>query len=383
MKKAFVLVCVIMLVLAAESGVVHAKKPIAPPAEADDEVPWGVARIGADKVWDRTTGDGVKVAILDTGISSHPDLNIVDGINTVGPGTDDNYDDTHGHGTMLAGMIAALDNAEGIVGIGPDIELYAVRFREVLGHYQDADGRRPFLYEAMKWCVLGPDYMAGTGDEMDVINMSFGVWEVELDESGDLVDYWPLHDPEFYYWIDKADKAGIVMVAAAGSDRNRSIKPYLLNPDVRYVDYALEYMFPASYTKVIAVSATGMRAGKKDYFASFSHYGPAIELSAPGVSIKSTALGGGYGFGSGTSYSCAHVAGVAALLVAAGVDYVKARLTATAEDLGDEGRDDYFGHGLVDADAAVPVPDPLAAPPLYTLSSKGKLSITWGELKNR
>lgn len=380
MRRAFVIACVIMLVLAAESSFVHAKgKPNKPPAETDDEVPWGIARIGADRVWGRNTGDGVKVAILDTGIASHEDLIIVDGINTVGPDTD-NYDDTHGHGTMLAGMIAALDNGKGVVGIGPDIALYAVRFRAELGHYQDADGKRPYLYEAMEWCI---------SNGMQVINMSFGVWEVEVDEFGELVDYLPLHDPEFYYWIHKANEAGIVMVAAAGSDRDRSIETYIPSHpaappdhDNRYVDTALEYMFPASYPEVIAVSATGMRTGGKksdrgDYFASFSHYGPAIELSAPGAGIKSTARSGGYGSGSGTSYSCAHVAGVAALLLAAGVSDVKGTLLSTAEDLGDPGPDEYFGHGLVDAEAAVP--DFLMAP----LSPKGKLSITWGKLKNR
>ncbi len=389
MRKIFVIACVIMLALTVENSVVHAKdngkgKPNRPPAEADDEVPWGIARISADMVWGRATGKGVKVAILDTGIASHEDLIVMGGINTVGTGTSADYADTHGHGTMIAGMIAALDNQKGIIGIGPEIELYAVRFRAEMGHYQDKDGRRPYLYEAMEWCI---------NEGMQVINMSFGVSEVEVDESGEFVNYWPLHDPEFYYWIHKAAKAGIVMVAAAGSDRDRSIESYSpshpADPPIlanRYVDTYLDYMFPASYTEVIAVSSTGMRTGGKkndrgDYVASSSHFGPAIDLSAPGVGIKSTHIGGGYGSGSGTSYACAHVAGVAALLVGAGVDNVKARLIVTAEDLGDDGRDDYFGNGLVNADAAVPSPS--TAPSLYTLSPEGKLSITWGEIKNR
>ena len=125
----------------------------------------------------------------------------------------------------------------------------------------------------------------------------------------------------------------------------------------------------------------GKKSDRGDFVSSSSHYGPAVELSAPGVGIKSTALGGGYGSGGGTSYACAHVAGVAALLVAAGVDDVKETLLSTAEDLGDPGLDEYFGYGLVDAEAALAGSS--TAPPRHTLSPKGKLSIVWGKLKSR
>ena len=133
---------------------------------------------------------------------------------------------------------------------------------------------------------------------------------------------------------------------------------------------------------------TGMRNGGKpgtrDYVSSGSNYGPVIELSAPGISIESTSLAGGYETGgSGTSYAAPHVVGVAALLLAVGADAsdVRGILQDTAEDLGDPGLDEYFGYGLVDAQAAVSsVP---GAPPRHTLSPRGKLSITWGKLKSR
>jgi subtilisin family serine protease len=335
-----------------------------------EKVPWGVDRIDADKVWATNTGSGVKVAVLDTGIDiGHPDLaaNIKGGINTVGSEPPENYNDTHGHGTMIAGIVAAVDNTVGVIGVGPQIWLYAVRFRETLR--MDPPGSIVDLCEGMEWCIL---------NGMQVINMSFSVYSLIYDDQGNPVGGKPLHDPTFYSLIQQAYTAGIVMVAAVGND-GVSKEEVQGNPsDIKDTS---PYFFPASYNEVIGVSATGKR-GKNDYFASFSNWGSVVGLTAPGDSIYTTNTGGGYATASGTSLSCPHVVGVAALVLkqfgSQPPDWVKTRLKDTAEWLANLTAEQQ-GAGLVDAEKAVGVQ---AAPPLYTVSPRCKLSVTWGKIKS-
>jgi hypothetical protein len=142
---------------------------------------------------------------------------------------------------------------------------------------------------------------------------------------------------------DNAYRSGVLLVAAAGNDG--------YSPGKGNVDY------PARYDSVIAVAATE----SNDNRASFSSTGPDVELAAPGVGIYST-VPGGYGTKDGTSMACPHVAGTAALVIAAGEGDVRQRMKDTADDLGDEGIDNLYGYGLVDADEAalgdlVPVVD--------------------------
>ncbi len=159
--------------------------------------------------------------------------------------------------------------------------------------------------------------------------------------------------------FDNAEAKGIVIVAAAGNDGN----PRGKGNNVGY---------PARYDSVIAVAATD----KNDKRASFSSTGDTVELAAPGVSINSTSLEGGYVAWNGTSMACPHVAGTAALVIAAGItdtsgndlinDEVRQLMNDTANDLGADGRDKLYGFGLVDAAAAVaavgPPPPPNDAP---------------------
>jgi subtilisin family serine protease len=392
MRRKALLSFIIILTLVIEvcfTSVALAGKP-SPPGE---KLPWGVDRIDADLVWGTTKGAGVKVAILDTGIyKGHPDLDTTKGINFVDygdypnpddpneNGSPDNYGDTHGHGTALAGVIAAIDNDIGVIGVGPEIEIWTVRFRKTLGIYPDSypdlnvEYNFTDLCEGMDWCL---------SNGIQVINFSLGLSTIKYDQNGNPLAKYRLHDWQFYSKIRAAAEQGIIMVAAAGNDGRRieTFDPsnYL---GVDYEDVEDRYMFPASYPEVIAVSATGIKkVGKTttDYVASWSNYGPAIDLSAPGNSIYTTYLNNGYTTVGGTSLSCPHVVGTAALLLAIGepASSVRERLIATAEDLGAQGKDDYFGYGLVDAQKAVF--DVRSAPPL--LSSDNKLSVTWGKLK--
>jgi subtilisin family serine protease len=289
--------------------------------EPDSEVyaisevlPWGIDRIDAELVHQyNNKGDGVKVAIIDTGIDlDHPDLTVAGNVTFVA-GTA-NGDDDAGHGTHVAGIVAALDNEIGVIGVAPKADLYAVKVLDSSGSGWMSD------------VVAGINWSANNG--MKVINMSLGGGASSTLETA-CNNAWN-------------NGLGIVLVAAAGNSGNR-----LGTRDT------IEY--PAAYASVIAVAATD----QSDRRASWSSTGPDLELSAPGVSIYSTYMNGGYATMSGTSMASPHVAGVAALAIAAGVGSakdVRDTLVSTAEDLGDPGWDTKYGYGLVNADEAAGVP---------------------------
>lgn len=281
------------------------------PAEV---LPWGVDRIDADLVWSTTTADAVKVGIIDTGIElSHPDLknNIKGGYNAINPSSSAN--DDNGHGTHVGGTVAAVDNTVGVIGVGPNIDLYAIKVLDRRG-----SGFLSDIIEGLDWAIL---------KGLHVVNMSLGT---------------SANIQSFHEAVKRVNDAGIVQVAAAGNNSG-----------------AVNY--PAAYPEVIAVSAID----SADKLASFSSRGPEVDLAAPGVGIYSTYRGQTYRTLSGTSMAAPHVAGVAALVLsvpakcdtngdgACNPAEVQARLEGTAEDLGTVGKDNLYGSGLVDAYAAV------------------------------
>ncbi len=298
----------------------------------DQTVPWGIDRVFGDEsysfeTWDITRGGGIAVAILDTGIDeNHEDLpDLLGGVNTI--------DETHwgsdgsGHGTHVAGMVAALDNNLGVVGVGPQIGLYAVKVLNDGG-----GGTVESVVGGIEWAVQ---------QGIPILNMSLGTRD----------HYQTLKDA-----CDAAYAAGSLVVASAGNEGN----PGGRGDNVGY---------PAKYDSVIAVAASA----SNDRRASFSSTGPAVELIAPGSSILSTLPGNSYGTYSGTSMASPHVAGVAALVLAADPDLtnvqIRAILQETAEDLGLSANQQ--GYGLVRADLAVRAVGEVEPPPPpeeYTLS---------------
>lgn len=264
-------------------------------------LPWGVDRIDAEKCWVNTTGDPIKVAVLDTGIdTAHPDLkaNIKGGATFVK--NTRTYTDDNGHGTHVAGIIGALNNSIGVVGVGPNIDLYAVKVLNRSGSGYVSD-----IINGLDWCIV---------NNIQVINMSLGttVYSETLDTA-----------------VQKVYAAGIVQVAAAGNDGG-----------------AVNY--PAALEHVIAVGATDSR----DQISSWSSRGSQVDLVAPGVSIYSTYKGSSYATLSGTSMATPHVTGAAALVIQAKgyynePDEVERQLEASANDLGDPNFDNLYGHGLV------------------------------------
>lgn len=272
---------------------------------AADSIDWGIARIGADKVWESNNGQGVKVAIIDTGVQiDHPDLsaNILSGYDFVNE--DSNATDDNGHGTHVAGIVAATLNQAGTVGASPAGKILPVKVLNNQGYGYLSD------------VVEGIYFAADNGAR--VINMS-------LSTSTDSVT---LRNAVTY-----AANKGVLLVAAAGNDSGAPCA------------------YPGAYSSVVCVVATD----SKNQLASFSNLGG--ELAAPGVSNYSTFIGSSYRYLSGTSMASPHVAGSAALLMGAcptcTTTEIRETLRNTAVDLGDQGKDILFGYGLVDVLSAV------------------------------
>lgn len=262
------------------------KRPEFPlPAGVDAaEVPWGISRVNAASAWAVTKGQGVKVAVIDTGIDcNHPDLkaNCAGGYNAVGSGapTDDN-----GHGSHVAGTIAGVLDGKGVVGVAPKARLYAVKVLD-----KDGAGGLSSIIKGLIW--------AGK-NKMDVANMSLGS---------------PMGTIFMRGALKYAQMNGVVVMAAAGNDGGS-------------VNY------PGAYPEAIAVSAMD----NNDKIAPFSSRGAEVAFIAPGVDVKSSLPGGSWDEFSGTSMATPHMAGLAALAVARGArgqDAVRKALRAAAKPI--------------------------------------------------
>jgi subtilisin family serine protease len=303
-----------------EDGVVDAVDEVDILAQ---QVPWGIARVNAPPVHPYNKGTDVKVAVIDTGIDyNHPDLdaNYKGGYDFYYE--DNNPMDDNGHGTHVAGILAAEDNDAGVVGVAPEADIYAVKVLSASGSGYVSD-----VVQGIQWAI---------DNHMQVITMSLGVRS----------DYASLRSA-----CNAAYDAGIIVLAAAGNSGNSG-------------GTGINTLYPATYDSVIAVAATTSTDAK----ASYSSTGPAVELAAPGDSIYSTWRTnqyGGYTTKSGTSMACPHAAGVAALAIGSGMtdrDLIRTRLQETATDLGNSGRDNKFGFGLVNASSFAEVNAPPSAP---------------------
>lgn len=304
--------------------------------------PWGIERIGTLPVQaEGKDGSGINIAILDTGIDTdHPDLSFVFGFDFSDLLLDDaDPEDFSGHGTHIAGIIAAQNNDIGVFGIAPGANLYILKV-----FTDDGEGQYSSAVEAIEWC-MGTYTDAIEGNEIHIISMSWGS-EVNLG------------NPGIEPWINQAYNLGIILVGSAGNDGNST-------------GTGDNIIYPARYENVIAVSATN----EEDQRPSFSSTGPSVELAAPGSNIVSTFIDG-YATLAGTSMSCAHVTGSIALLlyseVPANYDTntnekwdpaeLRSILHDTADDIGQEGMDQQFGYGLININQAY-----IAIPEFYSI----------------
>jgi subtilisin family serine protease len=279
-----------------------------------------LTQIHVPEVWPTTTGDpGVVIAVIDTGVDvTHPDLagvTVVDPRNEIWNSTD--TADDNGHGTHVAGTIFARDdNGLGISGIAPASTLMPIKVLDGNGSGFVSD-----VLDAVDWART---------HGADIMNLSLG---------GSLThDQIAMAQPTF----TAARAAGILVVAAAGNDGSQFMS------------------YPAGLQGVVSVGAVD----DHDVAADFSTHNRGVDISAPGVDTLST-IDGAYDRLSGTSMATPHVVGVAALIWAArpslSVAELEAVLRTSSVDLGDPGRDDYYGSGRIDAAAALTaaVPDPL------------------------
>ncbi len=273
---------------------------------------YGPQIIQADKAWDITKGDpNVLVAVVDTGVDyTHPELKdkVVLGYDFAN--NDPDPADDNGHGTHVAGIIAAAtNNGIGVASVGFNTRVLAVKVLSAngSGYYSTV--------------AKGITYAADNGAR--IINLSLrGTVSSAI-----------LQDAVNYAW-----NKGVLVVAAAGNDGSDAPS------------------YPAAYPHVLAVAATDWN----DAHWSLSNYGDYIDVAAPGVGIVSTDWAGGvgpYASRSGTSMAAPHVAAVAALALAVNPDLTNADLetiiTSTADDKGDPGWDPYYGAGRVNAYKAV------------------------------
>jgi subtilisin len=296
-------------------------------------LPKGINRIDAD-LSPTSSGDGsgsvnVDIAILDTGIDlSHPDLNIYRK-KTFVSGTLSANDD-NGHGTHVAGIAAAKDNAIGVVGVAPNARLWALKVLDSHGS------------GSISTIIAGIDYVTQHASEIDVVNMSFGCEcsSSSLDTA-----------------INNSVAKGVTYVAAAGNSHKDA-----------------STFSPANNPNVISVSAISDSDGKcgglgsatsygnDDSFATFSNYGSTVDISAPGVNILSTYKGSSYTKLSGTSMASPHAAGAAALYKAFHGSASPADIRDQLRSLGSKPSTicDGKGHGYFAND-----PDSIHEPLLY------------------
>lgn len=296
---------------------------------------WGIDTVGGPAAWSAgLKGNGIKVAVIDTGIATHPDLVISGGRSFVSYTT--SFNDDNGHGTHVAGIIGARDNGFGYVGIAPESSLYAVKVLDSAG-----SGFWSSVISGIDWSVT---------NDMDIINMSLG------GNSG---------SSTMEAAINTAVANGTLVFAAAGNDGTSA-------GDTDSVD------FPARYTNAIAVASTTT----SNVRSSFSSTGPAVDVAAPGSGVASTYLNNGYATLSGTSMATPYAAGVMALIKqanpTASVTELRNLLQTTATDLGVAGVDSWYGHGLVKAPSTPPPPPApdTQAPTVPVISGVSNLTST-------
>lgn len=277
---------------------------------------WGLKNaqdhdIDAPEAWDiYTGGSNITIAVIDTGVDlDHPDLQakIVTGKDFVN--NDSLADDDNGHGTHVAGIAAASgNNGIGIAGVSWGAKVMPLKILNSFGNGSTADLAEAIIYAA--------------NNGAKVINMSLGA----SCGSG-----WPDVEEAVNYALGK----GVLLVAASGNN------------------YSTPVLCPGAINGVVAVGATD----SNDNRPSYSTYGTALDVSAPGSGIYSTYFNGNYTSLTGTSMASPHVAGLAALLwsFAPAMSYseVESLIEQTADDLGTVGKDNYYGYGRINAQRAL------------------------------
>ncbi|MFD3524911.1 type VII secretion-associated serine protease mycosin [Streptomyces sp. NPDC058653] len=303
--------------------------------------PWALGRVLLDELWKESTGKGVKVAVIDTGVDiRNPQLteavDVGSGINLIPAnaaddkgnrlerGASDGTTDVVGHGTKVAGIIAARPaEGTGFVGLAPDATIIPIQQNDAFGNGTDET-----LADAI-------DHAVAQG--ADVINIS--------QDTRNAVE--PTTDLKRA--VDVALAAEVVIVASAGNDG---------------LDGKVKETYPASYDGVLAVAASD----RNNERAAFSQSGEFVGIAAPGVDMVTTVPGGGHCADNGTSFSAPYVAGIAALMKSKHGEWSQEKIVAQIQQTAERsipGRDRLVGWGVADPVRALtedgkPVEKPVA-----------------------
>lgn len=276
------------------------RKPLA------QTTPYGIPMVQGNQL-SQNNLSARKVCVIDTGYNlGHPDL---PDQNNGATGQANNsqvgnwFNDGNGHGTHVAGTVAALANNEGVVGVYPGVDLHIVKIFNDSGQWTFASD----LIDGISQCQ---------GAGANVVNMSLGGGSASTAERNAMQTF---------------VNQGVMLVAAAGNSGNSSLS------------------YPASYDAVISVAAVDSSENR----ASYSQYNSQVEISGPGSAVQSTWPTNTYNSISGTSMATPHVAGAAALVWSffpqCNNEEIRAALNATAKDKGSSGRDNFYGFGIVKA----------------------------------
>ncbi|MEV7698271.1 type VII secretion-associated serine protease mycosin [[Kitasatospora] papulosa] len=352
-----------LLTAAAATAVLLVTLPVLPAAAEDSTQctfpskkyagrPWSLQRVLMDELWDQSTGKGVRVAVIDTGVDvKNPQLakavdagsgiNLLDknlkddNGNKIERGKENGTTDLVGHGTKVAGIIAAREaKGTGFTGLAPDATIIPIQQNDAEGH-----GTAETLASAIRHAVL---------KNADVINIS--------QDTANAVKPTPLLEEA----VDAALDKEIVIVASAGNDG--------LGGNVKET-------YPASYDGVLAVAASD----RNNERAAFSQSGEFVGVAAPGVDMISTVPGGGHCADNGTSFSAPYVAGVAALIKAKHKDWTQEQIVAQIEQTAERsiaGHDRLVGWGVVDPGRALTEDDkPIEKPVAHEGMSEGEAPV--------
>ena len=351
-----------------------------PPTSGDDDfffdLQWGHDAVDAPEAWNAgARGDGVRVAVLDSGIDAdHPDIvpNLNVGLSTSfvpGEGFDIEPGFYFNHGTHVAGIVAAADNAFGTIGVAPEAEIVAVK---VLSEFTESG--------SFEGVIAGIVYAANI--DADIINMSLGA---TLKKSGFCDSEGCVSAREVAELLVASGRAttyayqqGTTVIAAAGNESMDA-------------DHTANLVFvPAALPHVIAIAATGPQGWaldpttNLDVPAFYTNFGQSfINFAAPGGNVDFglfesnvectvtfvtvpcwvfdlvfSTISEGWGWAAGTSMATPHTSGVAAIIIgqnggSMSPAHVEAALRASADDLGKPGNDDFYGAGRVNANNAV------------------------------
>ncbi|MEV3933739.1 MULTISPECIES: type VII secretion-associated serine protease mycosin [unclassified Streptomyces] len=353
-----------LLTAAAATAVLLVTLPVLPAAAEDSTQctfpskkyagrPWALQRVLLDELWEQSTGKGVRVAVIDTGVdvknpqltkavdarSGHNflDRNLKDeNGNKLERGKENGTTDRVGHGTKVAGIIAAREaEGTGFTGLAPDATIIPIQQNDAEGH-----GTAESLAAAIRYAVEDVD--------ADVINIS--------QDTANAVEPTPLLEQA----VNAALAKEIVVVASAGNDG--------LGGNVKKT-------YPASYDGVLAVAASD----RNNERAAFSQSGDFVGVAAPGVDMISTVPGGGHCVDNGTSFSAPYVAGVAALIRAKHKDWTQEQIVAQIEQTAERsvaGHDRLVGWGVIDPVRALTEDDkPIEKPVAHEGVSKGEAPV--------